>query len=52
MLIASLIRGFNLSGIGAAFLAASVIALLGMIVELFLHGANPSLLHVKQLVHI
>lgn len=52
MLIASLIRGFNLSGIGAAFLVALVIALLGMIVELFLPGANPSLLHVKQLVHI
>ena len=52
MLIASLIRGFNLSGIGAAFLAALVIALLGMIVELFLPSANPSLLHVKQLVRI
>jgi putative membrane protein len=52
MLIASLIRGFNLSGIGAAFLAALVIAILGMIIELFLPGANPSLLHVKQLVRI
>lgn len=49
MLIASLIKGFNLSGILAALLAALIIAVIGMLLEMVLPGSNPSLFHIKQL---
>ncbi len=52
MLIASLIKGFNLSGIFAALLAALVIAVLGTLLEMVLPGSNPSLFHIKQLIQI
>lgn len=52
MLIASLVKGFNLSGILAALLAALIIAVLGMLLEMVLPGSNPSLFHIKQLVNL
>lgn len=52
MLIASLIKGFNLSGIFAALLAALIIAVLGTLLEMVLPGSNPSLFHIKQLIQI
>ncbi len=52
MLIASLIKGFNLSGILAALLAALIIAVLGTLLEMVLPGSNPSLFHIKQLIQI
>lgn len=52
MLIASLVKGFNLSGIWAALLASLIIAVLGMLLELAFPGSNPSLFHIKQLIHI
>lgn len=52
MLIASLIKGFNLSGILAALLAALIIAVLGMLLEIVLPGSNPSLFHIKQMIQI
>lgn len=51
MLIATLIRGFNLSSIWVALIASLVIAILGMLLELLLPGCNPSLLHIKQIIH-
>ncbi len=51
MLIASLIKGFNLSGILAALLAALIIAVLGTLLEMVLPGSNPSLFHIKQLLN-
>jgi putative membrane protein len=52
MLIASLIKGFNLSGILAALLAALIIAIIGMLLEMVLPGSNPSLFHIQQLISI
>lgn len=52
MLIASLIKGFNLSGILAALLTALIIAALGTLLEMVLPGSNPSLFHIKQLIEI
>lgn len=52
MLIASLIKGFNLSGILAALLAALIIAMIGMLLEMVFPGSNPSLFHIKQLIQI
>jgi len=52
MMIASLIKGFNLSGIWAALLAALIIALIGMLLEMVLPGSNPSLFHIQQLISI
>jgi putative membrane protein len=52
MLIASLVKGFNLSGILAALLAALIIAVIGMLLELVLPGSNPSLFHIQQLISI
>ena len=52
MLIASLVKGFNLSGILAALLAALIIAVIGMLLELVLPGSNPSLFHIQQLINI
>lgn len=54
MLIASLVKGFNLSGILAALLAALIIAVIGMLLEMVLPGSNPnpSLFHIQQLIHI
>jgi len=52
MLIASLVKGFNLSGVWAALLASLIIAVLGMLLELAFPGSNPSLFHIKQLIHI
>ncbi len=52
MLIASLIKGFNLSGIFAALLAALIIAVLGTLLEMVLPGSNPSLFHIKQLMNL
>lgn len=52
MLIASLIKGFNLSGILAALLAALIIAMIGMLLEMVLPGSNPSLFHIQQLISI
>jgi putative membrane protein len=52
MLIASLVKGFNLSGILAALLAALIIAVIGMLLEMVLPGSNPSLFHIQQLISI
>ncbi len=52
MLIASLIKGFNLSGILVALLAALMIAMIGMLLEIVLPGSNPSLFHIKQLIQL
>lgn len=52
MLIASLVKGFNLSGIWAALLASLIIAVLGMLLELVFPGSNPSLFHIQQLIHV
>lgn len=52
MLIASLVKGFNLSGIWAALLASLIIAVLGMLLELAFPGSNPSFFHIQQLIHI
>lgn len=51
MLIASLIKGFNLSSIWVALIASLIIAVLGMILELLLPGSNPFLIHIKQIIH-
>ena len=52
ILIASLVKGFNLSGISAALLAALIIAVIGMLLETVLPGSNPSLFHIQQLISI
>jgi putative membrane protein len=52
MLIASLVKGFNLSGVWAALLAALIIAVIGMLLEMVLPGSNPSLFHIQQLISI
>ncbi len=52
MLIASLIKGFTLSGILVALLAALMIAMIGMLLEIVLPGSNPSLFHIKQLIQL
>jgi putative membrane protein len=52
MLIASLVKGFNLSGIWAALLAALIIAVIGTLLEMVLPGSNPSLFHIQQLISI
>jgi len=51
MLIASLVKGFNLSGVWAALLAALIIAVIGMLLEMVLPGSNPSLFHIQQLIN-
>ncbi len=52
MLIASLVKGFNLSGIWAALLAALIIAVIGTLLEMVFPGSNPSLFHIQQLISI
>lgn len=52
MLIASLVKGFNLSGMWAALLAALIIAVIGTLLEMVLPGSNPSLFHIEQLISI
>jgi len=52
MLIASLVKGFNLSGVWAALLAALIIAVIGTLLEMLLPGSNPSLFHIQQLINL
>ena len=52
MLTASLVRGFNLSGLWAALLASLITAMLGMLLELILPESNPSLFHIKLFMNI
>ena len=52
MFIASLLKGFKLSGVMAPLLACLIIAVIGMLLELVLPGSNPSLFHIHQLISI